>query len=255
MSFSQVHLAAPKAGQKQRIGRGAWEQATNAQQRRLVAAFDKWAPKVRRRLSEMTQRGESVIRQVAHLDERLKELEATLVKLGQKGAAIATKVAAGADPSSGVLAVQQQLATDSETAVTDSLIPHIREAMIRELERGVAAEPKDLKTAFDGQRASMAQFAGGLWFGIMAITRAVGKERETDRAAAGEEPERVRWVLDPLAEHCAASPGFFGCPDLEGIYENWDALPTIPGGQTTCRGNDRCHLEVEIDGRWERGLA
>ena len=256
MSFGQVHLAAPpKAGQKQRIGRGAWEQATNAQQRRLVAAFDKWAPKVRRRLYAMAQQGEPVIRQVAYLDEQLVELQATLVKIGQKGADVATKLAAGADPSPGVLVVQQQLATDSDTAITDSLMPHLRASMVRELERGAAADKTTLKAAFDGNRAPTAQFAGGLWFGIMAVTRAVGQEREATRAAQGDVPERVRWVLDAAADHCADSPGFAGCPGLAGTYANWDALPTLPGGQVTCRGNCRCHLEVEIDGRWERGLA
>lgn len=66
-------------------------------------------------------------------------------------------------------------------------------------------------------------------------------------------PRKVRWILDPAAEHCQDSAHGFGCIGLEGEYASWDALPTVPAGEVTCLGNCRCNIEAQNDdGSWER---
>ena len=89
---------------------------------------------------------------------------------------------------------------------------------------------------------------------IFETQKALGTEKEHELALEGLAPERIRWVLDPNADHCEDSAGHYGCPGLAGEYDSWNDLPTVPAGQVTCRGNCRCHLEVFRDGDWRRGV-
>ena len=65
----------------------------------------------------------------------------------------------------------------------------------------------------------------------------------------------VRWVLDALAKHCRDCPLFGDVPPGR-EYSSVDALfaitgGTLPGYGTECDGRCRCHLERQVDGRWE----
>jgi len=113
---------------------------------------------------------------------------------------------------------------------------------------------KALSGVGDAIKPGLAQGAGESWVLIFKTQQTLGRAREGGRRAQGLPPETIRWVLDPRAAHCAASSGYHGCPDLAGEYDSWDALPTVPAAQVTCRGNCRCHLEVMRDGQWQRGV-
>ena len=75
---------------------------------------------------------------------------------------------------------------------------------------------------------------------------------DKEREEAGKKPRRVRWVLDPAAEHCKKSEFHYGCPELAGEYESWDHMPTVPAGDVSCLGNCRCHIDVKTESGWER---
>jgi hypothetical protein len=160
------------------------------------------------------------------------------------------------------------LTREGEALIRENLIPRVHEKMTLALATavpglvigGLAVEQQRavalaIKNASAATRAAPAQYAGGYWVAIFEVQRTLGEERESERQSQGLDIEPVRWVLDPRAEHCNPSAGFYGCPELAGEYPNgWKTLPTVPAGQVTCRGNCRCHLEVQRDGQWKRGI-
>jgi len=88
----------------------------------------------------------------------------------------------------------------------------------------------------------------------------------------GRPQEPVRWVLGSWCKaHCKRIAGYPSCTELEGEYDSWDNLPTVPSGQVACHSdefwewwddhNDEqgkswcdCHIEVFKGGVWKRGL-
>lgn len=249
------HHARPEAGQKQRFAPGEWERVTNRQQRRLVRAYDEWSVKTRKALVKLAQSGGTIQEQNALFDRALRELEIKLSKIYERGTEIAKNMAAGARAElPEIQRIAEQKAREGNEMVAMALIPAISGRIIADISRGMARDPKLLMTSFNATRALPAQYSGGMWVMIFEVQKTLGKKRELERIAEGKTIEKVRWVLDPRAEHCAHSPGFYGCPELAGEYPNWDSLPTVPAGQVTCRGNCRCHLEVFRDGEWRRGV-
>lgn len=263
------HFAVPKAGQRQRIGAGTYEERTNRQQRKLVRIFDQWAAGLKGELAKKAKNGATLPDLQAFLDDQIPRLEARLLEINAAGVRSAAKTAAGSHVDS--VAVQgkiTQLINEGEALVRESLVPKIHEKMTLALATavpglvigGLAVEQQRavalaIKNASAATRAAPAQYAGGYWVAIFEVQRTLGEERENDRRAQGLEVEPVKWVLDPRAEHCKPSPGFYGCPELAGEYPNgWTSLPTVPAGLVTCRGNCRCHLEVFREGQWRRGV-
>lgn len=249
------HFKLNPAAQRQRLGSGNWEEATNRQQRRLVRAYDEWSREVRKALTSAAQRGASIPEQSAILDRSLKQLEAKLSQVVSRGIEIAKNLSAG---SRSDLPEVEKLARDkiseSQKLVALSLIPAIVSRIIPDIARGMASDPQLLQTAFVGARTMPAQYSGGFWVMIFDTQRTLGKKRELERISQGLDIEPIRWVLDPHAEHCKDSTGFSGCLNLAKEYPNWEALLTVPAGDVTCRGNCRCHLEVYRDGVWRRGV-
>jgi hypothetical protein len=120
---------------------------------------------------------------------------------------------------------------------------------------GAAVNVASLNTVISTTRAMPATYSGGYWVAIFEVQKGLGRVREDERAAQGLPPEPVRWDLDPNAEHCEPSPGYYGCPELAGEYPaGWSSLKTVPAGMVTCRGNCRCHVKVFRDGQWQRGV-
>jgi len=254
--MSLLYEARPEAGQKQRFAPGDWERATNKQQRRLVRAFDKWSAEIKKRMRIMAAAGASTVEQHAVFEESLSKLEDNLLDLIEKGIVSASRLSAGdrADLPE-VKELADRHIAENKKLVSDALIPSIHKKLLPTIALGAAVSATALSTAFNTVRAAPAQYAGGYWVMIFDTQKTLGKKRELERISAGEDVEPIRWVIDPRAVHCVASSGHYGCKDLAGIYEGgWSALPTIPAGLTTCRGNCRCHLEVKRDGKWQRGV-
>ncbi len=252
-----LHFAGHRkpGGSKQRLGSGDWEQTTNRQQRRLTRAYDAWSARTRRSLLDSAKRGGTIPQQSAILDQAMRELEVELAAVLEVG----TKQAArqGAGDRIDLPAVRATIAEherENRELLAAGLIPAIAGALIVQVIRGAALDSKTLQGAFGAVRAAPGRMAGRSWVLIFETQKAVGKQRETERKAKGLAIERVRWVIDPRAEHCVDSPGFHGCPGLAREYPSWDDLPTVPAGEVTCRGNCRCHIEVFRDGQWRRGV-
>lgn len=263
------HFAAPKAGQRQRIGAGTWEEKTNRQQRKLVKVFDQWAAGLKGELAKKARNGATLPDLQVFLDDQIPKLRDRLLEINAAGVRSAAKTAAGSRyDSAAVQGKVDQLTREGEALIRENLVPRVHEKMTLALATavpglvigGLAVEQQRavalaIKNASAATRAAPAQYAGGYWVAIFEVQRTLGEERESERQSQGLDIEAVRWVLDPRAEHCKPSAGFYGCPELAGEYPGgWRTLPTVPAGQVTCRGNCRCHLEVKREGQWQRGV-
>lgn len=263
------HFARKKAGQVQRVGSGTWEEKTNRQQRKLVRTFDEWVAALKREIAARAKRGATLPELQAFMDDQIPRLRDRLLEVNAAGVRSAAKTVAGDRfDTPGVQAKVDQLIREGAALVEENLVPKVHEKLTLGLASavpvgvigGLAVEQQRavalaIKNASLATRAAPAQYAGGYWVALFEVQKTVGQERENERMAQGLEIEPVRWVLDPRAEHCQPSAGFYGCPQLAGEYPNgWGSLPTVPAGQVTCRGNCRCHIEVFRDGQWRRGV-
>lgn len=249
-------VARNPAAAKQRPGGGSWEEATNRQQRKIVKVYDGWAANLKRELRTRYDRGADIPELSSFLDNEIRRLSGRLVEITSKGVEGAVKISAKsrADRPE-VRAVKEKLLTENKALVEENLVPRIHERLTLALATGALALPFGMNNAVNATRSMPAGYAGGYWVAIFETQKAVGEGRERERLAAGLSIEPVRWILDPMAEHCQPSAGFFGCPELAGEYPGgWATLRTVPAGQVTCRGNCRCHIEVFRDGEWRRGV-
>jgi hypothetical protein len=259
-------------GQKQRIGSGDYETKTNRQQRKLVREYDKWAASVKRELARLAKGGATIPELQAFLDQQIPKLEARLTEIQTAGVQNAVKTAAGSRADNpAIQAVANQQIRENVELIRNNLVPKIHEKLTLALATavpiiggvaisGLAVQQQQavalaIKNATAAGRAMPAQYAGGYWVAIFKTESKLGEVREDERRSQGLDIEPVRWVLDPRAVHCHASPGFYGCAELAGEYpEGWRSLPTVPAGRVTCRGNCRCHIEVFRDNQWRRGV-
>ena len=244
-----------KAGIKQRQSAGDWEQLTNRQQRRITRLYDEWSASTRRALTDLARRGGTIAEQEALLERKLREFEGKMQQVYGRGIEIAANASAGARKEQprvqGLIANKK---AEGDRMISSNLVPLMLGSLAGAIAAGDAMNPKVLMADFNAVRSMPPQYSGGAWVMIFEVQRELGKQREHERKLEGLVAEKIRWVLDPRAEHCASSPGYHGCPDLTGEYNDWDSLPTVPAGQVTCRGNCRCHLEVFRDGQWQRGV-
>jgi hypothetical protein len=229
---------------------GPYERVTNAYQKRLLSIYDRWAKGMARQLAAQVIRGESrqALRQAVHLE--MAALRAEMLEAGRRGITAAASVAVGRERARTPVvqsAVARQVALNANL-ITTSLLLDIEDGTTEALT--ITQQPLT-QQAIVGHlapfRGRVAGYGGGAWVAIFEVQREVALEDRDDR--------RVRWVLHPDADHCTGDDLTFGCVDLEGIYDNWAMLPTVPAGRTQCRGNCRCSLEVEASpGEWQRGL-
>lgn len=261
--------ARPKAGQKQRIGSGTYEEKTNRQQRKLVRIFDQWAAALKRDIASRASNGATLPELSAYLDTQIPKLETRLVEIMNAGTDSAVKTAAGSRAElPAILALAERQKEENLAMVRDNLVPKVHEKLSLGLAAavpamvvgGLAVQQQRavalaIKNATLASRNAPAQYAGGYWVMLFETEKTLGGIREDERAAQGLDPEPVKWNLDPRAVHCKPSPGFYGCPQLAGEYPGgWRTLPTVPAGQVTCRGNCRCNITVFRDGEWRRGV-
>lgn len=246
-----VHLEGP-GGQKLRPAGGAIETGTNAYQIELVGIYDNWSTRAVRAVANAQRDGLSISRQVGIVDAMLGDLQFDLQNAGRTRLVEASQIAlagplAKHQGNSQVLAGVSAKIAENDAFIRDNLIPDLRVKFSASLESGVAADSTALRAAFDSQRHKPAQFSGGYWVMAFDVQRIAGIAENALRKEQGLTPIPVRWDLDPAAEHCDNSSGFFGCPSLAGVYtEGWESLATVPGGQVTCRGNCRCTILADF---------
>lgn len=232
--------------------------ATNEYQGLLTAIYDRWTTKAQRAIVSASEKGRKVA--IKEIDRQLLALEKELKAAGAKHIDEAVRLGLK-KPTSGdrsAMALVKQRVGENDKFVDTSLIPRIREKIVSHLDEVEAKQYQFDPTAFLGllqsMRAEPSAYAGAFWSAIFLGAGLAMSAVDTERKEAGQKPRRVRWILDPAAEHCKRSEFHHGCPDLAGIYNSYDDLPTVPAGDVSCLGSCRCHLAVETEAGWE-GIA
>jgi len=238
-----------------RTGGGDYENTTNALQKRLVTIYDKWAIDTRKIILTAQERGIPSEDFGTIIRGRTQGLETDLISAQSLGitAAVAVAISASLRRSPRVTAAIAALTLTASTSIRTSLIDNIQTRLSNKLAASEQFDRSGLKDIFDSARFSIASTAGLAWQGIFVALLAAGQEQESQTGRT----QRVRWVLNDLADHCEDSPGRVGCPGQSGVYNSWAELETVPAANVTCRGNCRCRLEVETEpgsNVWERGL-
>jgi len=229
--------------------------ATNEYQGLLTHIYDKWSQRAQKAIlsaSEGERRGlvKEVDKQLLALARDLKAAAAKhideAVRLGYKGPL----------DKQGNKLVNEQVKTNDKF-VDESLIPRIREKIVSHLDDLEAKHEYQLDGVallglLESMRTEPSGYAGAFWQSIFAGAGLREADLGKSREERGLPPRRVRWVLDPAAEHCKKSEFHYGCPDLAGEYDSWASMPTVPAGSVTCLGRCRCSIEVQNDsGGWD----
>ena len=219
---------------------GSWEEVTNRQQRLLERTYKTWSMDVRKSLKKATLAGLLVPSLNTIFEAKLNELKDRLISIVQQGVDRAARASAKSrfetDLVQSVVSMQKD---DIAVMVTASLIPNIHAKLLPTIATGQALNSQLMIEGFGMGESLISQYSGAAWVTIFEVQKSLGLQREAERLHSGGEIEPVRWVLDPMAEHCQrGSDGYFGCPELEGEYPGgWYTLPTVPAGKVTCRGN------------------
>lgn len=172
------------------------------------------------------------------LDRSMRALNVKLEPILTEGVVKAARASAGDHiDDSEVQRLIERHKSDNSQVLATAMIPFIFSKLTPDIARGLARDPAALKASFDAVRSLPPQYAGNFWVMIFDTQKVLGQTREMERRREGLKPEPIKWVLDPRAEHCRSEGGYYGCPDLAKEYESWNALPTVPAGMVTCRGN------------------
>lgn len=253
-AVSNSYALAESGDPNLRSGGGDYEDVTNRLQNKLLRVYDSWAVGIRDMLVSSNDKGINPDRFPSMVGGRISELEKGLVSSLSEGINAAALVAIGSvGTSSRTQLAINTLANQAADTVRTSTVRNIRERLTKHLSASQQFDRSSLKGIFDTNRASVSQLSGFGWTIIFGALRAAGREQEQSTG----QTQRVRWVLNDLADHCSASPGRFGCPELARVYGSWAELQTVPAADVTCRGNCRCRLEVETEpgsNTWVRGL-
>ena len=238
-----------------RSGGGDYEDITNVLQTRLLKTYDRWAIDTRKQLLDAQDMGISPNQFGSIIAGRTSILESDLIAVSNEGvnSAVRRTLPLKRRNSPRVRKVTGDLNRSISGGIKTSLIDSIQTRLTKKFVDVEQFDRSSLKDVFDSARASVASMAGSAWQGIFLALMAAGQDQEEETGKT----QRVRWVLNDLADHCADSPGRFGCPGQSGIYNSWAELETVPAANVTCRGNCRCRLEVETSpgsNVWERGL-
>ena len=232
-----------------RIGR-----ATNEYQGLLTAIYDRWSRKAQKAMLSAGER-KGLVKEV---DKQLLALAMDLKAAAGKHIDEAVRLGLkGPLDKQAMKLVSKQVETNNKF-VDESLIPRIREKIVSHLDELEKQHQYQLdEIALLGLLTSMRTeptgYAGAFWSAIFLGAGLGRGSEDRTRVAAGAKPRRVRWVLDPAAEHCKKSEFHYGCPDLAGEYDSWASMPTVPAGSVSCLGNCRCGIEVQNDvGGWDR---
>jgi len=245
------------AGIKGRRGSSKIGKATNEYQGLLTNIYDRWAKTAQKAILVADEAGAKGKELTKVIDKQLLALAKGLKAAAQKhiGEAFRLGMKGQLDRQAEKL-LEKQVEQNSKF-VDESLIPRIREKIVAHLDELKEKHQYQLDAVgllglLVSMRSEPVGFAGAFWSGIF-IGAGLNRQREDKkRIEEGMKPRRVRWVLDPAAEHCQKSAHGHGCPDLAGEYESWEDMPTVPAGSVTCLGNCRCRIMIENDsGEWE----
>lgn len=222
-------------------GRAKYETATNDYQTELEAIYADWYNGLAKDLdkADADKREEILVAALPKLEKQLKDAGHIALPDAMKLGAAGIMSARGYQQLADTLA-------ENDAYIESSLIPAIRERARREF--GDAALWAGGTVAVAGVFAPLlgrvATYASAFWQSIHhGIGDWIGQQDNPDQI-------KVRRVLDPRAQHCQ------DCPRLAQVYESWEQMEQMAGipsdGNTACRANCRCHVEVWYKGDWVR---
>ena len=229
-----------------RAAEGAYERLTNRLQVRLIRTYHGWGRVTKGDLKRAIRIGLPVSYLNGLVTAHVDLLLTTLQPIIASGVTAAGNLGVGrANARKPVVkAVVNKRISKEAGYLHSSLGPDLKLDIM-----GVVATGAAMTLALDSYDARVGSYAGASWATIFESQAALGKENERITGEA----QKIRWVLDPLAVHCKPTGGRRGCIELEGEYDSWNDLPVVPAGEVTCAGNCRCHLEIFLDGDWQRG--
>lgn len=252
--YEEVDTYAEVSGIRGRRGGSKIGNATNEYQGLLTRIYDLWSAKAQRAIVGASEHGRR--QALKEIDRQLLALSKELKQAGSKHIDEAVRLGFQGTLDTEAQRLVKSKVRENDKYIDTSLIPRVREKIVSHLDDVEEKQYAFDATAFLGLLQSMrgepAAYAGAFWSAIFLGVGLTMAREDRERQDAGQKPRRVRWVLDPSAQHCKNSAHGYGCPDLAGIYDSWDDLPTVPAGQVTCLGNCRCHIEVETSGGWDR---
>ena len=244
---------------------------TNRYQGELLKVFDSWTRRLAKDISAM---GDMATEQgiMGMVDDRLPELLNTLQAIGRQRLTAGMRMGLKRHRSDRADAILAERIASNDSYLSDSLIPALRDKIAEAVQQAgkvpvlqaksgqavrhyIAIETDVMVGMVASMRARVGSYSGALWEVIWTGVRIRGEDDDQERISLGKKTRRVRWVLDPTSDHCQARPGYYGCTDLAGEYESWDALPTVPGAKVACLTSCRCRLSIEEwPGVWISGL-
>lgn len=244
------------AGTDARDARTKKAKLTNDYQAALLQLYDEWS----KALVDSLPAEPTKAQVTAALNERLPQYGSGMRQLGADYIAQAVQMGAKADAKADkeLAKLIAERVKSNDEYINDSLLPDIKAKIMAHMDEQAHFARRDyqfdlpaLLGAFATMRVRVGSYSGQAWYGIFAGAMLQGRRETASDKAEGRPPKRVRWVLDPTAQHCTERPGYFGCPDLAHEYPSWDDLATVPGGQVACIMNCRCHIEVEEEDGWQ----
>ena len=230
---------------------GNWEKHCNNISRLLGKQYEQWATVTERTLVRAMNRGANAQELTAILQHAVDDLRGPLAGVLRQGIMKSATLAtggplAGYEYSPRALKALAERIAKSDAYVDNTLLPSIVETVTKHI--GVPnLDRLTIRAALDVPFAKVTTTAGHVWASIGETQKAALQGYQED----GKQVVPVRWELDPQAVHCQTSIkyGTFGCVTLAGTYMGGiDTLPTLPGANTTCGINDRCHLSLSFDG-------
>ena len=228
--------------------------ATERYQGQLSGVYDRWVRELNPILKKAISKDIPLRSTMALVDDAIEILLDKLFDINRAAMFQAYTLGYGRAPDmAGMEKIAKSTAAFRESLETE-MGPRIRgdiESFLiaqRKPESTFAIDPLSLAGSLGAQKSGLLSGGGGYWaLGFQGAGDKLGLI-DKNRDDAGQPKIKIKWVLDPGAEHCEASSGHYGCPDLAGEYDSWDDLPTVPAGDVSCRGNCRCEIKI-IEGK------
>ncbi len=260
---ARMRQYAEAGGIAARPGRRPFTQMVNEYQGELLALYDAWVHGLGEAVDE--EKPDSIERLGMLVDSHIVLLGNEMQALGRRR--IREAVAHGlhdTEPSPEALRLMADAVEQNDKFITESLLPDVRERTLRDLSK-VLWEPVTMASGthlyadvtgalvlgvLEVLRGRVATYAGAMWAAGFQGAGIWIKDSDAGRSLQGYKPHRVKWQLDPNANHCKKSAYHHGCEQCAGTYDSWSELPTVPAGDVTCLGNCRCQILVEEGGQW-----
>ena len=226
--------------QEDRRAQGRYERYTNGYQQALESAYSQW---VKGLIKKLDGSGD----ELQIINEALPDLIQSLEAVGGEWLVYSGDALKDFTPSPEYLRTIADSIEQNRTDIERILVPIIAEKL-----KGAIVEGLDLQATADSLLPKVAYQAGAMW----TLIQRGALDYAAQAASQAETLYPVRWVLDPNAKHCDACVEFAKTYDnyMEMLNQTGQAIPGFFANYSgrACWLNCRCHLEIKINGVWQR---